>query len=171
MLDLVRFAEVVEGAALVVTGEGSLDEQSLQGKAPIGVARAAARAGVPVVAVAGRSLLDDDDLRRSGIRAAYPLSALEADVRRSRTDAAGLLERVGARIAREWLPPRPAPDGIGRGGGAGVPELTHRLPRPPRADRPGSCRLGVRDGSIVAMNRTATPCRPRRSWTSRTTRC
>jgi glycerate kinase len=121
VLDLVRFAEVVEGAALVVTGEGSLDEQSLQGKAPIGVARAAARAGVPVVAVAGRSLLDDDDLRRSGIRAAYPLSALEADERRSMTDAAGLLERVGARIAREWLPATTSgdPGRAGSGGGGG----------------------------------------------------
>jgi glycerate 2-kinase len=124
VLELVRFADVVQGAALVVTGEGSLDEQSLQGKAPIGVARAAARAGVPVVAVAGRSLLGDDDLQRAGIRAAYPLSALEPDPRRSMTDAAELLERVGARIAREQLPAATSPatsqdPGRGSAGGEG----------------------------------------------------
>ncbi len=45
------------GADLVITGEGSLDEQSLLGKTPMGVARAAARAGVPVVAVCGRTTL------------------------------------------------------------------------------------------------------------------
>jgi glycerate kinase len=118
VLELVHFAEVVEGAALVVTGEGSLDEQSLQGKAPIGVARAAARAGVPVVAVAGRSLLEVGELERAGIRAAYPLSELEADERRSMTGAAELLERVGARIAREQLPTATS-GGPGRGGGEG----------------------------------------------------
>lgn len=119
VLDLVRFPEVVPGAALVVTGEGSLDAQSLQGKAPIGVARAAARAGVPVVAVAGRCLLDAGELQRAGIRAAYPLSALEPDPRRSMTDAAALLERVGARIAREWLPARTAQVTHHRDGGGG----------------------------------------------------
>ncbi|MEV4063043.1 glycerate kinase, partial [Nonomuraea dietziae] len=53
LLDLLGFDEQVKGARLVVTGEGSLDEQSLRGKAPVGVAQAAARAGVPVVAVCG----------------------------------------------------------------------------------------------------------------------
>ena len=42
MLDLLGFADRVAGADLVVTGEGSLDAQSLRGKAPVGVAAAAA---------------------------------------------------------------------------------------------------------------------------------
>ena len=54
------------GARLVITGEGSLDAQTLRGKAPAGVAAAAAAAGVPVVAVAGRCLLTADELARSG---------------------------------------------------------------------------------------------------------
>src|SRR6266704_967504 len=48
MLDLVGFDAALTGAGLVITGEGSLDRQSLGGKAPVGVARAAARHGVPV---------------------------------------------------------------------------------------------------------------------------
>ena len=47
VLELVGFADALPGADLVVTGEGSLDEQSLRGKAPFGVlagARAAGRA-------------------------------------------------------------------------------------------------------------------------------
>src|SRR5690606_40309610 len=51
MLDLLGFAEKARGARLVVTGEGELDTRSLRGTVPIGVARAAARAGAPVVAV------------------------------------------------------------------------------------------------------------------------
>ncbi|MFD0895922.1 glycerate kinase [Luteolibacter ambystomatis] len=41
---------------LVITGEGSLDEQTLGGKGPAGVARMAREAGKPVVAFAGRTL-------------------------------------------------------------------------------------------------------------------
>ena len=58
ILDLVGFADHLPGARLVITGEGSLDEQTLHGKAPAGVAAAAAKAGVPVVTVSGRLALD-----------------------------------------------------------------------------------------------------------------
>jgi glycerate kinase len=47
--------EKIAMADLVITGEGSLDSQTLGGKGPHGVALAARAAGVPVVAVAGRA--------------------------------------------------------------------------------------------------------------------
>lgn len=103
MLEWLNFDRAVVGADLVVTGEGSLDEQSLAGKAPVGVARAAARAGVTAVAVAGRSLLSDDRLRSAGIARAYPLVDLEPDVDKSMANAAALLHDVGRRIAQDWL--------------------------------------------------------------------
>jgi glycerate kinase len=105
ILDMFRFPDTVVGADLVVTGEGSLDEQSLAGKAPIGVARASAGAGVPVVVVAGRTRLNQNQLERAGIVAAYPLSDLEPDPARSMANAAALLRRVGRRIAAEQLSP------------------------------------------------------------------
>lgn len=49
-----RLSERVAAADLVITGEGSLDAQTLGGKGPAGVAALARAAGVPVVAVAGR---------------------------------------------------------------------------------------------------------------------
>ena len=103
ILDLLDFAGAVGGADLVITGEGSLDDQSLSGKAPIGVAQAAGRAGVPVVAVAGRSRLTPEQLQRAGIQATYPLSELEPDPQRSMANAAPLLQRVGCTIAQDWL--------------------------------------------------------------------
>jgi glycerate kinase len=103
MLDLAGFDAVLDGAALVITGEGSLDEQSLAGKAPIGVARAAARRGIPVVAVAGRSTLAEPQLATAGIAAVYPLSDLEPDPARSYAEASALLERVGRAIAGDRL--------------------------------------------------------------------
>ncbi len=104
VLELVGFVERAAGGDLVITGEGSLDRQSLAGKAPVGVARAAAAYGIPVVAVAGRRRLDDHDLEQAGIAAAYPLSDLEPDPARSIAHAAELLEVTGAKIAEEWLP-------------------------------------------------------------------
>ncbi len=103
LLDLVGFDAALAGTDLVITGEGSLDEQTLSGKAPAGVAAAARHRGVEVVAVAGRSLLDDDQLAAAGIAHAYALTDVEPDVGRCLTEAGPLLETVGARIARDWL--------------------------------------------------------------------
>jgi glycerate 2-kinase len=103
ILDLIDFDRRIAGADLVVTGEGSLDDQSLAGKAPVGVARAAARGGIPVVAVAGRLQLSPSQLREAGISAAYPLTDLESDLDRCIANAGPLLRRLGAQIARDWL--------------------------------------------------------------------
>jgi glycerate 2-kinase len=101
MLDLLDFDAALDGADLVITGEGSLDTQTLSGKAPAGVAQAAGRRGIPVMAVAGRSTLTEAQLAGAGIAAVYPLSDLEPDPARSTAGARALLERVGRAIARE----------------------------------------------------------------------
>lgn len=103
VLDLVGFHEHLVAADLVITGEGSLDEQTLHGKAPAGVAAAAAARQIPVVAVCGRTTLEPERIEAAGIHTAYPLTDLEPDVRRCIADAAPLLERLGERIATEHL--------------------------------------------------------------------
>jgi glycerate kinase len=79
VLELVHFHEHLADADLVITGEGSLDEQTLAGKAPAGVAAAAAEAGVEVVAICGRRELDGEQLRAMGISASYALQDIEKD--------------------------------------------------------------------------------------------
>jgi glycerate 2-kinase len=103
ILKLLDFEGALDGADLVITGEGSLDTQTLAGKAPVGVARAAARRGIPVVAAAGRSTLTDGELARAGIVAVYTLSDLEPDLARSSAEADLLLRRVGQALARDRL--------------------------------------------------------------------
>lgn len=101
VLELVGLDERLrEGVRLVVTGEGSLDEQSLRGKAPVGVAARARAFGVPVVAVCGRTTLGSAELAAAGIEAAYALQDLEPDPVRSIADAAPLLERLGTKLLR-----------------------------------------------------------------------
>jgi glycerate kinase len=103
VLELTGLEARLAGADLVITGEGSLDGQSLAGKAPVGVARAAARHGVPVVAVAGRNTLTGAELAAARIAAVYPLTAVEPDLERCQAEAAALLYRVGQMIARDRL--------------------------------------------------------------------
>ncbi|RSN56624.1 glycerate kinase [Streptomyces sp. WAC 04229] len=103
MLDVLGFAPALERAGLVVTGEGSLDEQTLHGKAPAGVAAAARAAGKEVVAVCGRLALPAEALGRAGIRRAYPLTAVEPDVEKCIAEAGPILERVAEGIARDFL--------------------------------------------------------------------
>jgi len=103
VLELTGFEARVAGADLVITGEGSLDAQSLAGKAPVGVARAAARLGVPVVAVAGRSTLTEAELAAAGIGAVYPLTGIEPDLERCHAEAAALLRRIGQMIGHDQL--------------------------------------------------------------------
>ncbi|MEH0473813.1 glycerate kinase [Streptomyces hayashii] len=103
MLDVLGFAAALEPAELVITGEGSLDEQTLHGKAPAGVAAAARAAGKEVVAVCGRLKLPPEALGRAGIRRAYPLTDVEPDLALCVSDAGPLLERVAERIGRDFL--------------------------------------------------------------------
>jgi glycerate kinase len=103
LLDVTGFDEVVRGADLVVVGEGSLDHQSLHGKGPVGVAQAAARHGVPVVAVVGRSTVSAEQARAVGIDAVYALTDVEPDESRSMNEAEPLLEDIAATVASDRL--------------------------------------------------------------------
>ncbi|MFR0356187.1 glycerate kinase [Streptomyces sediminimaris] len=103
MLEVLGFAPALEWAELVITGEGSLDEQTLHGKAPAGVAAAARAADKEVVAVCGRLALPPEALGRAGIRRAYPLTELEPDVAKCVAQAGPILERVAEQIARDFL--------------------------------------------------------------------
>lgn len=103
MLDVLGFAPALDRATLVITGEGSLDEQTLHGKAPAGVAAAARAQGIEVVAVCGRLALPAEELGRAGIRRAYALTDIEPDVSRCIANAGPLLEELAERIGRDFL--------------------------------------------------------------------
>ncbi|WFR83737.1 glycerate kinase [Arthrobacter sp. Y-9] len=103
VLDFTGLAAKLDGATLVITGEGSLDEQSLGGKTPMGVADAARAAGVPIVAVCGRTTLTDAQISTSGIQAVYSLTSIEEDVEKCITQAGPLVEKLGGIIANSLI--------------------------------------------------------------------
>ncbi|WP_432573532.1 glycerate kinase [Kineococcus sp. SYSU DK005] len=94
VLELVGWARRAAGAHLVVTGEGSFDEQSLGGKTPVGVARAAAAAGAPVVVLSGRRALAQERWRAAGFADARALTDVEPDTARCVAQAGPLLQGV-----------------------------------------------------------------------------
>lgn len=65
--------QAIAGADLVLTGEGSIDSQTLYGKTPAGVAAVAAENGVPVIAFAGNVSSDADALLQHGFGAILPI--------------------------------------------------------------------------------------------------
>jgi glycerate 2-kinase len=103
VLDLTGFDRRLNGVDLVVTGEGSLDEQSLAGKTPMGVAEAAATHAVPTVAVCGRTTLTSQQAQDAGIEAVHALTDIEPDVARCIAHAGELLEKLAARVAAQRL--------------------------------------------------------------------
>ncbi|MGW8311935.1 MAG: glycerate kinase [Desulfuromonadales bacterium] len=71
VIKAVGLEEAIVGADLVVTGEGRIDGQSVHGKAPVGVARIAARHGVPVIGIAGSLGPGSEKVKEHGISALF----------------------------------------------------------------------------------------------------
>ncbi|NIG78366.1 glycerate kinase [Klebsiella sp. Ap-873] len=69
--DALRLADAVQGADLVITGEGRIDSQTIYGKTPIGVARVAKRFQVPVIALAGGMTTDYGVVHQHGLDAVF----------------------------------------------------------------------------------------------------
>lgn len=100
VLGFTGLEQVLADADAVITGEGSLDAQSLEGKAPIGVAELAGRLDVPVFGVCGRNGLDEQQIARAGFRQVVALMDLAESAEDSMNNAAVLLIEAGRRIGR-----------------------------------------------------------------------
>ncbi|MFJ1763562.1 glycerate kinase [Amycolatopsis sp. NPDC088138] len=92
----------LEGADLVITGEGSLDEQSLNGKAPAGIAARARPRGVPLMALAGRIQLGEAELASLGVIASSALIDHAESLDHARANAAELLRVRAAILVSGW---------------------------------------------------------------------
>ena len=101
-----NFAQLLNDADVVITGEGRLDGQSLAGKTPIGVSRAAKRHGKPVIVLAG-SLGDGwQACTEEGVTAAFALADGLMTLEQALPRTAELLADRCESIARLWLASR-----------------------------------------------------------------
>lgn len=100
--ELSGLAEAVQGADLVITGEGRLDSQSLHGKTPVGVARIARAAGVPAIALAGSLGEGYQAVYEAGIEAAFSLTSGPQSLEQAMSGAAAELQARACDLARLW---------------------------------------------------------------------
>jgi glycerate kinase len=100
--DLTGLEAALEGADLVITGEGRFDAQTLRGKTPFGVAKIAQRKHVPVIVLAGTLGEGYADLYQHGINAAFALTSGPMTLEQACRDAATLLHDRARDLARVW---------------------------------------------------------------------
>ncbi len=100
VLDSVGFEAALHGAALCITAEGLLDRQSLRNKGPWGVARRAAAAGVPVVALGGGIDAGVRDRDFPAFAGMFSLCSRPMSLDEAMRDAAPLLEAAAERVVR-----------------------------------------------------------------------
>lgn len=100
VLEAIGLEEAVRDATLIITGEGKLDGQTVFGKAPLAVARMAARHNKPVIAVA--AMLGDgvEQLYDFGFDAIVATAPGPIDLHTSMEQAPQLLVDTGRRLAR-----------------------------------------------------------------------
>lgn len=103
VLELTGFQQRARGAGLVITGEGSLDGQSLHGKTPMGVAQAARELSIPTIAVAGRAEVTNDQAHTMGFKHVYQLLDYAPDTHTAMTQAPRLLNQVGKAIIEDHV--------------------------------------------------------------------
>lgn len=72
VLDALHFEERIQGADLIITGEGKLDKQTCMGKTPFGVLQAGLKQAIPVI-VLGGSVEETEALNKAGFLAVLPL--------------------------------------------------------------------------------------------------
>lgn len=98
--DAVDLAKHLRGADLVITGEGRVDFQTAFGKTPSGVAKAARRLKIPVVAIGGGLADDARGVFEHGIDALEAGAARDMDLAEALRLSRGHLENAGERVMR-----------------------------------------------------------------------
>lgn len=98
ILEHVGFDDLLATADLVITGEGRMDEQTIGGKGPIGVARRAHERGVKTVALVGGLEADDVLLHEAGVWAVLPIVDRPMPLDEALKRAPELLEWAATRL-------------------------------------------------------------------------
>jgi glycerate kinase len=100
VVDAAGFDRALVGAGVVMSGEGRVDGQTAYGKGPAEIAARSARAGVPVVLLAGALGEGWETVLKVGVSAVLPLAEGPSSLEAMERDAEGLVERAAERACR-----------------------------------------------------------------------
>jgi glycerate kinase len=104
VLEASGFLPLLPVAELVITGEGRLDQQSLQGKLPGKIQALCKAHGIPVAALCGQLGLEEREWKRLGWKQVRTICPEHADPAFCMQQAAALLEQEAARLVEQWNP-------------------------------------------------------------------
>lgn len=99
VMEAVGLEEAVRDADLVITGEGRIDSQTINGKTPVGVADMAKRYGKPVIGIAGCLASDADLVHDHGIDAIFSILSQVSTVDEALVNAAVNVRTASRNIA------------------------------------------------------------------------
>lgn len=103
VLDAIDFDRTLEGAALVIIGEGGLDDQTLMGKAPAGVCSRAKKKGLRCIAIGGGIAREHEVPLRSEFARIHSLSDFAGSSEAAMKEPARWLENLAKAKAKEWF--------------------------------------------------------------------
>ena len=102
VLDALQIDQLLTDCDLLITAEGKLDAQSAHGKTPVGIARRAARFGVPVIALTGSIESDLEQFHSEGLSACFAIADGPLTLEQSIARGPELLKNKTAELLRLW---------------------------------------------------------------------
>ena len=100
VIEATRLEDALNGAVLAITGEGKVDFQTAFGKTPSGVAKAAKKTGIPVVAIGGALADDARGVFEHGIDGLESAAARDMSLEEAISLSKSHLQLAGERLAR-----------------------------------------------------------------------
>ncbi|SOD82326.1 glycerate kinase [Spirosoma fluviale] len=100
LMQQTKLAEKMAGADLILTGEGRIDHQTLQGKLIAGITRLASEQHIPVIALCGSLQLDPEELTQLGLTSAFSIVPGPVGLDDALANAAAYLKRTTAQVMR-----------------------------------------------------------------------
>ncbi len=102
VMEAVDLASALEGADLLITGEGRIDRQTLSGKTPFGAMQAALAAGVPTVAIVGCIGPGSEEVIQAGMTAIFGIVPSPMDLTSALDGSRANLRHTARSVAALW---------------------------------------------------------------------
>ncbi|MDE9446282.1 glycerate kinase [Xenorhabdus bovienii] len=102
VINTLKLEEAIQGADLVITGEGRMDSQTIQGKTPIGVARVAKKFGIPIIALVGGMSRDYHVVHQHGLDAVFSIVPGACSLSDALVNGADNLRVTARNVASVW---------------------------------------------------------------------
>lgn len=103
VIDSTGLSEKMNGADLVITGEGMIDSQTVFGKTPFGVAQLARQKGIPVIAIAGSLGKGYQALYKNGFDGIFSIIDKPLSLQEAIENAQELLKSTAEAVVRLWI--------------------------------------------------------------------